>query len=183
MNTQLDLFAPRPAPPSGQLALLPETSKAIASPVRELVGLTLHRPWPWAFFAPEIPASERKNIENRTWPPPLRLVREGAWLALHAGKAWDERGDEFLRGLGLRPPSPEDHPSGVILGVARVVGVVMVEPGRPVPGRWCFGPFGWQLAGVRALATPVPCRGMQGLWPLPPEVEAEVRARLGGGAR
>lgn len=36
-----------------------------------------------------------------------------------------------------------------------------------------FGPgrFGWMLRSVRALDVPIECRGMQGLWTLPDEIE------------
>lgn len=50
-----------------------------------------------------------------------------------------------------------------------------------VPGpldveRWFFGPYGW-LMPERVPIAPVPCRGAQGLWKLPPDVEAEVLRR------
>ena len=40
------------------------------------------------------------------------------------------------------------------------------------------GRYGYLLAGVRKLRTPVPCRGYQRLWRLPDDVEAAVRAQL-----
>lgn len=43
--------------------------------------------------------------------------------------------------------------------------------------------YGWVLADVIALPEPVSCKGAQGLWPLPADVEAQVReqlARAGG---
>jgi hypothetical protein len=42
--------------------------------------------------------------------------------------------------------------------------------------RWFFGPYGW-LMPERVAIEPVPCRGAQGLWKLPPDVEAEVLRR------
>lgn len=45
--------------------------------------------------------------------------------------------------------------------------------------RWFFGPIGYVLRDVRALAAPVPCRGWQGFWTLPPEVERRVVAQIG----
>lgn len=44
----------------------------------------------------------------------------------------------------------------------------------PAQVRWFFGPIGYALRDVQALATPVPCRGWQGFWHLTP---AEQRAR------
>jgi hypothetical protein len=44
--------------------------------------------------------------------------------------------------------------------------------------RWFFGPVGYLLRDVIPLPTPVACRGFQGFWTLPRDVEAEVRAQL-----
>jgi len=38
--------------------------------------------------------------------------------------------------------------------------------------------YGWQLANIIALPTPVPCKGAQGLWPLPPDVLGQVRRQI-----
>jgi hypothetical protein len=46
--------------------------------------------------------------------------------------------------------------------------------------RWFFGPIGYVLRDVRALAEPVPCRGWQGFWTLPPDVERQVMEQLHG---
>lgn len=43
------------------------------------------------------------------------------------------------------------------------------------------GPYGWVLTDVMTLASPVPCSGKQGVWSLPADVDAAVRAQLGGG--
>jgi hypothetical protein len=39
-------------------------------------------------------------------------------------------------------------------------------------------PVGWVLDDVIALDEPVPCPGAQGLWQLPIDVEARVRAQI-----
>lgn len=44
--------------------------------------------------------------------------------------------------------------------------------------RWFFGAFGYVLRDVDALERPVPCRGWQGFWTLPADVDAAVRAQL-----
>ncbi len=44
--------------------------------------------------------------------------------------------------------------------------------------RWFFGPVGYVLRDVRALAVPVPCRGWQGFWTLPVDVERAVVAQV-----
>lgn len=45
--------------------------------------------------------------------------------------------------------------------------------------RWFFGPIGYVLRDVRALRVPVPCRGWQGFWTLPSDVERLVVDQLG----
>lgn len=41
--------------------------------------------------------------------------------------------------------------------------------GMRCPGsmRWYSGPFGYEIDRAVAFASPVPCRGMQGFWPVP----------------
>lgn len=41
-------------------------------------------------------------------------------------------------------------------------------------GSFGRGRFGWLLRKVRALDLPIACRGMQGLWTLPDEIEARL---------
>lgn len=45
------------------------------------------------------------------------------------------------------------------------------------PGPWFIGPYGWVLTDVVTLAEPVPCKGAQGLWTVPPEVLARLTPR------
>ena len=44
-------------------------------------GLTLWRPWPWAFTHAD------KRVENRPRKPPAYMI--GGYLALHSGKHFD----------------------------------------------------------------------------------------------
>jgi hypothetical protein len=138
--------------------------------MKPIFGLTLHRPWSWAMV------HGSKRIENRSWPPPADLI--GGYIALHAGKTWDYEGAAKV--ITVHPEMPRsagEHPLGVI-GVARLAGVVQ-DAGEVTAEqqRWFFGEFGWVLADVVALPKPVPCRGFQGLWPLPVDVLARVRAK------
>jgi hypothetical protein len=129
-------------------------------------GLTLIRPWAWAV------AHAGKDIENRTWEPPSSLV--GGFVAIHAGKKWDENAALGIElELGIRVPDQEDHPSGVIVAVARLAGVQREGLGNP----WFCGPVGWQLRGVVQI-DPVPCKGAQGLWVIPDPVLVVVRERF-----
>jgi hypothetical protein len=129
-------------------------------------GLTLIRPWGWAI------AHGGKDIENRTWKPPANMM--GQWLAIHSGKKYDEAAASWIEDLTITPPIPEDaeDQSGVIVAVARLAEVRTESPGNP----WFVGPVGWVLRDVQPI-DPVPCKGAQGLWPLPPDVLTLVRAR------
>ena len=132
-------------------------------------GLTLWQPWGTCV------SRWGKRIENRPWKPWDSII--GQVIAIHAGKKMD---DECLNKLyrnetpaGLITLSRRDFPRGAIIGVATVAGCV-TESSDP----WFFGPFGWILKDVRELAEPIPARGMQGLWPIPPALEAMIRDQL-----
>jgi len=110
-------------------------------------------------------------VENRGLRFPAPPV--GSWLAIHNGKTWDEENAEAMEDeFGLTVPPEDEHPAGVIIGVARVEAVTRGTPLRP--SRWYMGETGLWLAEATPIA-PVPVRGAQGLWPLPPDVLAKVR--------
>lgn len=155
-----------------------------------LRGLTLHRPWAAAIV------HGPKRVENRTWAPPLALVRGGLTIAIHAGKRWDADGaSDMVVTPGLWPDAKGRIPSRGserltawpvewtregIVGTARVVdsrefGDTLGWKDRPHGDPWFVGPWGWVLDDVRALPAPIPCRGAQGLWRLPPAIETYLR--------
>lgn len=161
-------------------------------------ALTLHRPWPWAICSPAIPAELRKPVENRGWAPPAWLI--GQRLALHAGKTWDEESAEDMRdgayGGRLACPPAAEHPVGVVavvtvrgwlaaeglfVGRRRLIrwrGLDESEAFALAQSPWFCGPIGWVPGDVRALDEAVPCKGAQGLWDLPADVEARVLAQI-----
>lgn len=139
-------------------------------------ALTLIRPWCWAI------AHGGKDVENRTWQPPESIF--GQRIAIHSGLKWDDEAAVSLiyaHRSGPRLPSPEKWPGGRIVATAVVDGTIAVEHGTPLAGlslsRWFVGPVGWLLRDVIALREPVPCRGAQGLWTLPVDIEERVRAQ------
>jgi hypothetical protein len=148
-------------------------------------ALTLWRPWEIAIL------SGSKTVENRSWPPPKSVI--GTRIALHAGKKYDYVSAEAIKQvLGLA--TIESTP-GVIVGTVLIAGYVKIgTKGRDgtatspellplLKSVWFFGEYGWALQDVRALAKPVPCKGMQGLWVVPPEIEAEVLRQEQGRTR
>lgn len=86
-----------------------------------------------------------------------------------------------------------EHAAGLVLDLSelnysRVLaegrGVVAVGKVRgPIEGEprgWYIGSpsIGWLFDRVVRLPVPVPCRGAQGLWELPPDVLAAVREQI-----
>ncbi|MCF6467326.1 hypothetical protein FAF44_02715 [Nonomuraea sp. MG754425] len=132
-------------------------------------AITIWQPWSWAI------AANLKPVENRT-----RATQHRGEIAIHAGKHWDEIGAADWRIMGAarsEVPLAADDPRfvfGAIIAVAELVDVT-----RAGPAPWAEpGQVHWLLAGVRPLAEPVPCRGRQSLWEVPPDVEAAVLDHL-----
>jgi hypothetical protein len=112
-------------------------------------SITLQRPWPFA------------------------ITHLGKRIAIHTGKALDASGAEWMQEEGLAPAQwpAEAAVQGAIVCTAVIAGVV-----RDSDDPWFFGPFGWLLQDVQVLATPVECRGMQGIWNVPPHVVAQMES-------
>lgn len=131
-------------------------------------ALTIRQPWAWAIL------HAGKRLENRSWRPPNAVA--GQTIAIHAGRAIDA---QAVLPLGVTAPGSEQFALGAVVGTARVV---TYSDGAEAPWidqvLWWRGPVAWLLADVRVLPVPVPCRGAQGLWTLPADVEAAVLAQL-----
>lgn len=125
-----------------------------------LLALTIHQPWATAV------TDLGKRIENRSWPPPRTAV--GGWLAIHAGLAFDESGADWVASRTGRMTTKTSVPRGAIVALARVKGAV-----RRSSDMWFSGPYGWQLDEVIPV-EPLPCRGRQRLWKVPPEIRATL---------
>ena len=132
-------------------------------------ALTILQPWALCIL------DFGKMVENRSWRPPDSLL--GQRFAIHAGKVPDLPAYEGLLKEGYPLPLLSAMPFGAVVGVATLDRVVTA-----LDDPWFCGPVGWRLRDVRGLPTPVPCRGAQGLWTLPPEVEAAVLKQVAGGA-
>lgn len=134
-------------------------------------AITLHRPWPYCITMPE----NWKNIENRRWRMPTQY--EDQDVAIHAGQVWDEDAARFLCGNRINGTSyrfsADRCPSGVIVAVVKFERSV-THSSSP----WFCGPYGWPIYDRRVLPEPVSCRGAQGLWTVPVDIEAQIRAKL-----
>jgi hypothetical protein len=153
----------------------------------EMRALTIKQPYAWAI------AVGAKSVENRTWHTAYRGP-----LAIHAGKTVDRAGldnPRILDAIAEQGFTIDEAASrqGAVVAVAEVVGchhagacvgnATSDELGRR-GHLWCT-PFSVpdqyhiELASVRRLPEPVPCKGMLGLWRLPEDVEKAVREELG----
>lgn len=152
------------------------------------LALTLWPEWAWAI------CHLGKDIENRDWK---RDALVGQWLCIHAGKHVGGRPGKSALIEGLNSVvsvaslvgknladylDPEHGPciaTSAIVAVCKVGGFL-----HGPPEGWYMGApgYGWQLRDVQALRQPVPCNGAQGLWELPPDVLAAVRAQIADNA-
>ncbi len=156
-------------------------------------ALTLWQPWAW------LVANGHKNIENRPRGFSHKSFRGDFWI--HASAApgitewaerWGQAHDLCMEILGHNPlsenPLTEDQLAfGAIIGRATITGII--EPVREVRNDlealirgavvrvpWHFpDQYGFKVENARPLATPVPCRGHQGFWRVPPAVLEKLR--------
>lgn len=132
-------------------------------------AITLHQPWAWCI------ARSGKRIENRSWAPWPQLI--GQRIAIHAGKKWDEDGMDWLIGEGvIHWPLADDEVAKIKLQSNIVCTAVIDSVVRESANPWFTGPVGWVLREVETLLVPIACRGAQGLWDVPPGVEAQITA-------
>jgi hypothetical protein len=136
-------------------------------------------------------ALTEKLTETRSWG-----TKHRGTVAIHAAKGFPEHERwlttrwPFAVALGTTPLV-----MGVIVAVVsladcyrfddRTAGVIEAQSrlGQQPRferffGNYAAGRYGFVLANVRPLATPVPARGMLGLWTAPADVAAAVRAQV-----
>ncbi len=139
-----------------------------------MLALTIKQPWAYAI------CHLGKDVENRTWKPPAHAI--GTRIAIHAGKRYDtpEGYAEFIRIAACVVDNlPKAAGEGQLLDdrgavvATAVVGTWVTRSDSP----WFCGPIGWVICDVHVLWKAVPCRGMQGLWKLPDDVDALVEHR------
>lgn len=127
-------------------------------------ALTVRQPWAWAIM------HAQKDFENRTWKLPEKYV--GETIAIHAAKGltkreWMDSSIYIHSFTGIEIPefdSPELVRSAIV-GTARLVACVKFSFSL-----WFEGPFGWQLADVKKLDVPIPCKGSLSFWTVPEEI-------------
>jgi hypothetical protein len=102
-----------------------------------------------------------KDVENRTWRPSYI-----GWLAIHAGKRFDQEGYRWVRTNfpEIPMPEPSQFKLGGIVGVATLTGW-STAPDSP----WFFGPVGLMMHYARPVDL-IPCCGKLGIFDIPDEM-------------
>jgi hypothetical protein len=164
-----------------------------------LPAVSVHQPWAFSI------AYLGKSPENRGWATkhrgPIAIHATLKWdpagghsRAVQAG--WRDYRKTLPADNAPRPWLGQDSlwiTYGAVVAVAEIVGCHLFDstdycgyigdqtlPGHPTMcSDWAAeGQWHWELDNVRPLRDPVPCRGAQRLWRLPPGVDASVRSQL-----
>lgn len=150
-----------------------------------VLGITLHRPWAWAFFGrtlrnPRWPLEPGlKDVENR--PANFPQVPPGTWLALHNGTHWDKSAEDVIL---RRLPSTQwldatSCPPGVIIGAVQVRSIMRTTSVSGSRWRLPWSTAIWLEEERLLLPEPLPCpRGWFGAWNLPEPTLAALLPQL-----
>jgi hypothetical protein len=119
-------------------------------------AISIRQPWAWVVHA-------GKNLENRS-ETAIRAYRPavGQRVYIHASKSMTrveyERAVEFMAGLGVRCPAPDELQFGGVIGSVLVMEIVARHRSK-----WFHGPFALALADARPERFR-PARGQVGLF-------------------
>ncbi len=138
---------------------------------------------PWAGFI----AAKMKQYETRSWPTSHR-----GEIAIHSARigddefAFDDAHQHQLHEKLIALPNAVLAARGAIIALATLEDCLRTEQIEPVLvaeeryaelhlGDFLRGRYAWKMGNVRVLDHPVPCRGKQGVWRVPPMIEKIVR--------
>lgn len=134
-------------------------------------AITICQPYASLIMLPETDP-RHKRVENRKWHCWESVV--GQRVAIHAGKS-----REWLESWVDAYPDP--MPFSAILGTAIIAASLPILAIRAERYAERFpwlndhdhaeGPICWVLTDVRPFASPIPCKGAQGLWDVPAAIE------------
>ena len=114
-------------------------------------ALTLQRPWPWAIFF------STKDVENRHFPLPSKY--KGAWVAIHAGKVFDDDAADYIWWDHTSEiPEESKHSTGVI-GLVKFSHCV-TQSNSP----WFIGRYGFVISKKLILPKSYKINGQRGFW-------------------
>ena len=134
-------------------------------------ALTLCPPWADMICLPLTGHVPPKRIENRTYRFPDALL--GKHIAIHAGKHYDTEGAAWiLKEFGIWAPTPSTCLRGI---VATVMLSGILSPTERHSDIWYApGLFGWKFNDVKILEHPIECKGAQGFWNVPEDMEKAI---------
>jgi len=166
---------------------------SIIEPIESLIArgvthaLTLWPEWQFPIVALD------KRVENRSWACPQAFIskpialhfgksiggrpgreakvegcRNIVFMARHAGWTVTQVGPweiEFKRGGAIHLFDADKIATCAIVCIVKIVAVTRSGTVRR-EDPWYGGECGWRFDLVETLATPIPCKGAQGLWPL-----------------
>jgi hypothetical protein len=171
-------------------------------------GITLTPPWGTLIAVAARFPNLGKQIETRSWPIPAALREQPLAIHQAKGLAHLKTEEalaklcasspfrEALSAVGIT--SAAQLPRGQIVAVATPIDCVgtlalsrslfwgtpqgrtwpqITEPERSF-GNYALGRYAWLLDQISALALPVNCKGAQGLWVVPDDVEKAIRELL-----
>ncbi len=149
-----------------------------------LKGLSLTQPWAWLMTTIDPRTGlPYKGVENRSWC--LWESMRGVEFAVCSTKTMTlaeyEFGRSFAEARGVVVPEPKDLLLGHALGLATAYACSCPEglPFHKVDLSWKMrGLHAHLWQGVRKLESPVPAKGGQGFFLLPPDVEQLIREQL-----
>ena len=137
-------------------------------------AISLWQPWASLWL------TDRKVHETRHWATSHR-----GWLAVHAAKRI-EKGFEPDEPMGMILKSEfgadwaKTLPAGAIIGAVDLTDCALMKYRRPAHdddydcGNWSDERFAWRRAAIVTLKEPIPYRGQQGMFTLPPEVAGRI---------
>ena len=140
----------------------------------EIKGLTLWQPWASLVSVME------KQIETRSWATDYR-----GYLAIHAAKRTPKYAAEyahfepFYSALKRHALYPDRLPSGAIVAVCRLEDCMQITSTEMLLslkdteihfGDHTVGRYAWMLGNFDRLEKPIPIKGGQRLWNLPPAI-------------
>lgn len=142
-------------------------------------AITLLHPWPFAI------CYLGKDVENRGWKPTPGQLKPGQRFAIHGaatpvGKFWraaEEWRLEILAKHGIPGGTPLLEMVQKCQGIVATVELAWLHSANPYHATpACSSPWrdesgwGWCLRGLLVLPDPIPCKGRQGLWNVPPDI-------------
>ena len=126
-------------------------------------ALTLTQPWA------TLVALGVKKIETRSW-----WTKHRGLLAIHAAKGFPKTAQHLCQEKPFRQFVPDFNalPRSVIVCMVRVVDCVRMTPeliarlsyNERAFGLYSFSRWAWMLELVQRFDTPIPAKGMLGLW-------------------